>query len=251
MDKFFTHIPKIIETAAKSPLGLFALMVLSVSALGFMFFHDASEILKAGIFVMLFSGVCAFGYAVMRSVSRQSSQPDSEEESSPKKKEAVTLRRKPALLSADQIKVALSKHGLYEKRWNPGANGVEHRYQVLVLDDALVIVDEATGLMWQKGGSRGNLTFDKAEHYATQLNAERFAGFNDWRLPTVEEAMSLMEPKAYDNFHIDPHFERGINFIWTADNSVDDRAWLVYFYDGILAAEKKEFNAWSKLVRCL
>jgi hypothetical protein len=32
------------------------------------------------------------------------------------------------------------------------------------------------------------MTFAEAEQYVRRLNGERFAGFDDWRLPTVEEA---------------------------------------------------------------
>ncbi len=60
------HIPAIIEQAAKSPLGLFALMVIALSALGFVFFRDASERTRIGMFVMLFVGVVSFGVAAMR-----------------------------------------------------------------------------------------------------------------------------------------------------------------------------------------
>jgi hypothetical protein len=61
------HVPAIIEQAARSPLGLFALMVIALSALGFVFFRGASELARVGIFMMLFAGVAAFGVATLRS----------------------------------------------------------------------------------------------------------------------------------------------------------------------------------------
>jgi hypothetical protein len=61
------HVPAIIEQAARSPLGLFALMVIALSALGFVFFRGASERARVAIFVMLFAGVAAFGVAALRS----------------------------------------------------------------------------------------------------------------------------------------------------------------------------------------
>lgn len=60
------HIPAIIEQAAKSPLGLFALMVIALSALGFVFFRSSSEQTRIAMFVMLFVGVVSFGVAAMR-----------------------------------------------------------------------------------------------------------------------------------------------------------------------------------------
>jgi len=62
------HIPAIIEQAAKSPLGLFALMVIALSVLGFVFFRTSSERTRVAMFVMLFVGVASFGVATFRSV---------------------------------------------------------------------------------------------------------------------------------------------------------------------------------------
>ncbi len=257
IDKLIKHAPQIIESAAKSPLGIFALMVLAVSVLGFTFFHDASEATRAGIFVLMLVGVGAFGFAAVRSAPAGAAR--DEETSSPAEAvdspaagggAAVSLRRKPATVSGDQVKVSLAKYGFYDKRWNPGGGRAAVRYETKVLDDAVVVVDGSAGLMWQKGGSR-EVVFDMAKQYVGQLNTERLAGFNDWRLPTVEEAMSLMRAEAHDDFHIDRAFERGVNFIWTADHAGDGRVWVLYFYDGIVAAEPEGFNAWVRAVRCV
>ena len=161
----------------------------------------------------------------------------------------VTLRNKPDTLSIDVVKVLLAKHGFYDKRWNPNGKGIENRYESQIRDNAVILHDAATGLTWQKGGSSDPMTFEDAEEYVHRINTEKFAGFNDWRLPTVEEAMSLMESQAYDRFHIDPEFERGINFIWTSDRATDGRIWMLYFYDGILSLERDRFNAWVRVVR--
>ncbi len=67
------HIPAIIEQAAKSPLGLFALMIVAISILGFFFFRDASERTRMGMFVLMFVGVVSFGVAALRSLPGDSS----------------------------------------------------------------------------------------------------------------------------------------------------------------------------------
>lgn len=50
------------------------------------------------------------------------------------------------------------------------------------------ITDNVTGLMWQQGDS-GELTFENGITYCDNLV---LAGFSDWRLPTKEESMSLV-----------------------------------------------------------
>ncbi len=76
------------------------------------------------------------------------------------------------------------------------------------------------------------MPFDDAEAYIQQLNAKKFGGYNDWRLPTLEEAMSLMEPKKHRELHIDRVFDRTQQWIWTADKESAGRAWCVFFNGG-------------------
>ena len=54
------------------------------------------------------------------------------------------------------------------------------------------VVDQATGLAWQRHGSRYPLTFTAAHAHVEQLNALDFAGYSQWRLPTVNELLSLL-----------------------------------------------------------
>jgi len=69
MGKLIQSAPDIIGQAAKSPLGIFALMILALSVLGFAFFRRSSERTRAAMFVLMFVGVAAFGYATFRTAS--------------------------------------------------------------------------------------------------------------------------------------------------------------------------------------
>ncbi len=52
--------------------------------------------------------------------------------------------------------------------------------------------DNVTGLMWQKADG-GEMTLANALLYpTTNLNASNFAGYNDWRMPTVHELLSIL-----------------------------------------------------------
>ena len=69
MPELSAQLPAIIGEAAKSPLGIFALMIISLAILGFFFFKEASEKTRIAIFSMLFVGVAAFGLSIVRATS--------------------------------------------------------------------------------------------------------------------------------------------------------------------------------------
>lgn len=120
-----------------------------------------------------------------------------------------------------------------------------------------VIIDEAAGLMWQQSGSLKTLTLEKAEEYIEKLNSKEFAGYTDWRLPTLEEAISLMdsEKNKDDDLCINSVFDRVQRHIWV-DKIVgknERRRWVVYFdngycdyYYGLI-----DFNSFVRAVRSI
>lgn len=62
------HVPDIIKAAATSTLGILALMIIVVGILGYVFFKDASQNVRAGMYVLMLVGVAAFvGIGVDRS----------------------------------------------------------------------------------------------------------------------------------------------------------------------------------------
>jgi hypothetical protein len=176
------------------------------------------------------------------------------------------LRCEPATLSREQAKVMVVAHDFYCAGWNESGKGVAHLYETKVFHEALFVVDHATGLMWQRGGSGSIVSggLHGAENYVRGLNAKKSGGFADWRLPTLEEAMSLMttrecgqpgetmvgDEKQKGLDHIDRVFEKAAAyFIWTADLESPGRGWVVYFWDGICADETLDFNGYVRAVR--
>lgn len=95
------------------------------------------------------------------------------------------------------------------------------------------VSDHVTGLMWQKAGSQTYMPYKDVEHHISEINRGRFAGYRDWRLPTGEELISLLEPEKQSNgLYIDPIFDGKQCWCWSSDRHFSGSAWHVHFDRG-------------------
>ena len=93
-----------------------------------------------------------------------------------------------------------------------------HQYEVQNFNGDKVVVDHVTGLMWHPSGSDRTIHYAEIESWLADLNTHAYAGFSDWRLPTLEEAASLLESsKKNSSLYIDPLFSAKQQDIWTGD----------------------------------
>jgi hypothetical protein len=153
-------------------------------------------------------------------------------------------------LSGGDVQRILREKDYFDNFLNPKGKGVSHEYELIDRNGEKVVYDHATALMWQQAGSFDYMTYVKAQDYLSGLNEKRFAGFNDWRLPTLEEAMSLMERETKDGeLYIDRVFDPKQSWIWTADKEGPGRAWVVYFYLGYCFPYDVGSNYHVRLVR--
>lgn len=95
-------------------------------------------------------------------------------------------------------------------------------------EQAETVVDRSTGLLWQRSGSTYPLTWKKGHDYINGLNAANLAGRSDWRLPTVDELMSLLSrlPQGGD-YCLESPFDRRQSSFWSADRRSFTAAWYV------------------------
>jgi len=146
----------------------------------------------------------------------------------------IQLRSQPAYLAEDDVKKMLKKRNFFDKDWNEPGKGLQHYYEVIEPSEAKLVIDHATGLMWQQSGAPNRLEYSEASNYIYQtLNGKNYAGHKDWRLPTLEEAMSLMAPQDKNGgLYIDPVFDQAQRWIWTADQERSNTTWVVFFDSG-------------------
>jgi hypothetical protein len=136
-------------------------------------------------------------------------------------------------IEVERVSRMIQSNNYFDFDFNPKGSGSQHNYKFL---DDNTIEDKVSNLIWQRDGSESMLNIDRTIEYINELNHSKHAGFNDWRLPTLKEALTLMEPERNNlGYFIDPIFNEHQFCIWTSDTfKFDDQtyAWSVNFVTG-------------------
>lgn len=148
--------------------------------------------------------------------------------------EKMTLRAAPkSNLTATEAGSLFIRRKIYDSQRNPNGTGIRNVYISQVAQGQRVVVDQTTTLMWHATDAQNSVQYENIEQYLGDLRNQKFAGYTDWRLPTLEEAMSLMEStKNAADLHIDSIFRIRGKKIWTADKESTDQIWVVDFENG-------------------
>lgn len=105
------------------------------------------------------------------------------------------------------------------------------------------VTDNETQLMWKQTDAYQDTSkwtnWFMAEDYIKSLNLNKFAGYMNWRMPTLEEAEELYDEDYHirdmDRFEIciNPAFSPGGGFTtWTSDERPHGTACIFYFRYG-------------------
>ncbi|MCL2459273.1 MAG: protein kinase [Desulfobulbus sp.] len=89
-----------------------------------------------------------------------------------------------------------------------------------------VVIDRTTGLMWQRQSSRYPLTLAGARQYVDRLNAQSHARCRNWRLPTVNELLSLLSVAERRELTGGSTARRG-QWLWSCDRHGQHESWYV------------------------
>lgn len=146
----------------------------------------------------------------------------------------VVLGREPRNLADADIDGLVRKHNFFDIRRNPGGTFTSPLASLSYGSD-LVVLDQTTGLVWQQSGSPRYMDWKAAGMYIRELNEERFAGFDQWRLPTVAELASLLRAdKTATGLHVDSVFDPHQAWCWTSDQRGEGFPYLVSFFHGTI-----------------
>lgn len=143
------------------------------------------------------------------------------------------------------------------------------------------VIDRESGLQWMRcnfgqqwsgnacTGAPTTFRWQDARTAAVQLNRDGgFEGYSDWRLPTLDELLSLVycssgQPAAFKGAnragcggrHDTPTIVASLfpgtveGWYWTSTSSSSDLAWSVAFHYGYADVDYKSFNEAVRLVR--
>jgi len=105
------------------------------------------------------------------------------------------------------------------------------------------ILDASTSLVWAWDASREQANLEQARDFADSLNRNnRFTSpEHRWRLPTVEELVSLMQPRRSLEDYCAPDLWRleGRYWLWSADTQNRDKAWIADMEQGAVLAQDR------------
>ncbi|MBM9536889.1 Lcl C-terminal domain-containing protein [Desulfobulbus alkaliphilus] len=143
--------------------------------------------------------------------------------------QTVALPRGPEELNEEDVNTLIARYDFSEQERNP-----QGRFKSILVDngDGLTVTDRVTGLMWQRGGL--DIMSSRGIHREVErLNTQGFAGYTDWRLPSMAEALSLLEPeKTETGQYIHPCFSVEQPFIFVEATRKPGGHWFVDYKQG-------------------
>ncbi|ODS32709.1 MAG: hypothetical protein SCARUB_02149 [Candidatus Scalindua rubra] len=112
------------------------------------------------------------------------------------------------------------------------------------------VTDITTGLMWQQSGANRGMGYYEAFDHVHKMNRHSSAGYKGWRLPTIDELMSLLEKdKNVNGQYIDDIFEKKQKWCWSADKHLHNKSWYVDFVAGRISSDSVKTINFVRAVR--
>ncbi|MCX6558594.1 MAG: DUF1566 domain-containing protein [Candidatus Aminicenantes bacterium] len=153
---------------------------------------------------------------------------------------AAALRREYKSLNEQEISDMLGGKNMFDAEKNPAGN-FRHEYEIKNAAGLRVVLDRATRLAWMRQQHPVKMNLEKTKEWIGSLNRLGYGGISDWRLPTVEEAASLLENNPDDGkTFLNAIFGEDIQSIWTGDSFTESLSWIIDFQDGLVNHAKNK-----------
>ncbi len=160
------------------------------------------------------------------------------------------LRRTPGTYSRQEIKKAIATNNFFDKTMNV-KGFFKNDFEVKIVKNDTVVIDRRTNLVWHQSGSPDFIALKKIKPYIQSVNDSKYAGYSDWRLPTIEELSSLLKSEKSEGLYISPVFDRKQIFCWSSDKDNSGARWYVFFGGGTVWCDPYNFHGYVRLVRSM
>jgi len=155
--------------------------------------------------------------------------------------EKVRLRSDEITVTSQNAKIVFNLNEL----WRP----IEFIPNQFKADTDGIIIDNTTELVWQLSGSEYPQTLSEAQGYIGYLNETKFGGYVNWRLPTIDELISLLKPSPPgEDFCFESLFDKRQKWIRSVDSRSLKSAWYVNVEMGFVATHNIEDLLYTKAV---
>lgn len=154
-------------------------------------------------------------------------------------------------VTPSKIMPALNQTGFVKADTLSSAHTAELARWGYVDNGDATITDTKTGLMWKQQPEERDYRYKEAMQCFNQGGIE-FAGFDDWRLPTIIELKSLIIPKQQPAICL-LAFPQTKHWFWSSSPQGGNpyHAWRVSFYDGSVYSYLRDYCYGVRLVRSL
>jgi hypothetical protein len=132
------------------------------------------------------------------------------------------------MIAATALSRIIKENGLFckkspwSKEWaNPKGRGIRQARSGLAFADS-VVTDTLTGTMWQRFTTPKPVSSDRLDSVISAMNTGTWQGYNNWRIPTVEELLTLLTPSRNHFGHYLPSgWNSKADDIWSCNSSCD------------------------------
>jgi len=131
-----------------------------------------------------------------------------------------SLRSSPIRASGSNAKKIFSVNDIWQPQLYFG-NDFKKR-------DEETVLDNSTGLIWQLTNSDYPVDRDEANTIIETLNAIEYGGLSTWRLPTVNELLTLVkDPTSPQNTSLNLPLQINQDWSWSCDRRTNKTSWYV------------------------